>query len=232
MSLLTIVQNACAELSLDQPASVVTATDAMTIQMLKLAQRAGDELARDHNWSALRVTRNFTCTGAMPEPTEPPSDWQCFADDAMFWNKSRNFVLNGPVDASTWQRNVIRGTAPIPQIYRMLGGKLAIYQNTAGEIITYEYLSTNWIALAAGTTSAKWVLDTDTAIIPERVLELSLIFRWKQVKGLECSVEKANYENAKQNEIGSDRSAKAFGLSLSGRGSMSPGYWPGVVSVS
>lgn len=233
MSLLTIIQNVCAELSLDIPGLIMGSPDPTTLQLRVLAKRAGDELSRDHDWSVLLTQRSFTATGAIPEPAEPPSDWDRFGDNSVIWNNSRLWQLNGPVDPQTWQRNRVINTNPVPQIWRMIGGKLAIYPDVAGETISYEYFSGNWIAVNGGSTYAStWANDADTSRIVERVLELSLIWRWKRSKGLDYGEEMENFQRAKENEIGSDRAASPKSLSLPNRGEIPDNYWPGIITVT
>ncbi|RDJ12419.1 hypothetical protein [Rhizobium grahamii] len=233
MSLLTIVQNVCAELSLPVPTAVISSQDPTLIQLRILCQRAGDDLARDHDWSILRVIRTFACTGAYPEPNEPPGDWERFPDNSAMWNTSRLWVLNGPVDGQTWMRNTVLNSNPVPQLWRMFGGKLDIYPNVAGENVMYEYISKNWIAVSGGSTyAATWANDNDTGRIPERLLELSLIWRWKRAKGLDYSEELENFERAKESEVGSDRSATAVSLSNPNRGGVPDNWWPGFIQVN
>lgn len=233
MSLLTLIQNVCAELSLDIPGLVIGSPDPTTAQLRVLSQRAGDELARDYDWSILRIPTQFTSTGAYPEPNQPPADWERFADASVLWNNSMLWRLNGPVDAQTWQRNRIYNSNPVPQIWRLMqGGKLAIYPNTVGQIISYEYVSANWVSISpSGVSSPTWTTDNDTSLISQRVLELSLMWRWKRSKGLEYAEEMENFQRAKESEIGSDRASSAFSLSKPNRGNIPDNYWPGTIVV-
>ncbi|MBX4954300.1 phage adaptor protein [Rhizobium lentis] len=232
MSLLTIIQNVCAEISIDPPTAVMSSADPQIAQLRILSFRAGRELMRGHDWSALVVVRNFTATGAIPEPSEPPADWDRFGVNSKIWNTSRLWQLNGPVEPQTWERNTIINSNPVPQIWRMLGGKLAIYPNDAGENIRYEYVSSSWVAVNGGTTYADtWANDTDTARFPEELIELSTIWRWKRAKGLDYGEEMANFERAKESAIGSDRAAAPMDISLPNRGQVPENYWPGIITV-
>jgi hypothetical protein len=132
----------------------------------------------------------------------------------------------------TWQRNLAISTNPVPQIWRMSGGKLEFLSNVAGETISYEYQSTNWIIAATGTTKSAWTDDTDICRLPDRLLELSLIWRWKRAKGLDYAEEMANFMLARESEIGSDRAASAFSLAKPNRGQVPDSWWPGSVAVS
>ncbi len=63
MSLLSIIQNACRELSLNQPNAVVSSSDKQILQLLSFANKAGREIMRtpvkDVGWSFLQNTFNF-----------------------------------------------------------------------------------------------------------------------------------------------------------------------------
>lgn len=230
MSLLTIIQNVCAEIDLDSPTAITSSADPQLKQLQILSYRAGKDLLKDHDWSVLNTVRNFTATGVTPEPTEPPSDFSNFTANSVIWNTSRLWQLSGPVEPQTWERNTIFNSNPVPQIWRMLGGKLAIFPNVATETMRYEYISKNWIAVMGGSTYAeKWANDTDTSRIPEDLIELSLIWRWKRAKGLDFGEELENYERAKESAIGADRAAQPISLSMPNRGEVPDNYWPGTI---
>ena len=233
MSLLTIIQNVCAEIDLDPPTAVMSSADPQIMQLRILSTRAGRDLMREHDWSTLLVDRQFTATGVNPEPTEPPADWDRFAANAKIWNASRLWQLNGPVEPQTWQRQTILNSNPVPQIWRMSGGKLDIYPNASGETIGYEYISGFWVAVNGGATYAgNWANDTDTARFPEDLLELSLIWRWKRAKGLDYGEELAGFERSKEAAIGADRAASPLDLSLPARNGAPENYWPGTITVA
>lgn len=232
MTILSIIQNVCAEIDLDPPAAVVSSADPQIRQLQILSYRAGKDLLKDHDWSVLMTTRNFTATGIIPEPAEPPVDFGRFTANSVIWNTSRLWQLNGPVEPQTWERNTILNSNPVPQLWRMLGGKLAIFPNVATETMRYEYISKNWIAVMGGSTyAANWANDTDTARFPEDVLELSLIWRWKRAKGLDYGEELENFERAKESAIGDDRAAQPISLSMPYRGEVPENYWPGIITV-
>lgn len=233
MSLLTIIQNVCAEIDLDPPTAVMSSADPQIMQLRILSTRAGRDLMREHDWSALMVRRQFVATGANPEPAEPPADWNRFAANAKIWNASRLWQLNGPVEPQSWQRQTILNSNPVPQIWRMAGGKLDIYPNVSGETMEYVYISGFWVAVNGGAATADiWANDTDTARFPEDLLELSLIWRWKRAKGLDYGEEIASFERSKEAAIGADRAASPVGLSLPARGEVPENYWPGTITVA
>lgn len=232
MSLLTVTQKACATLSISIPGIVIGNPDPTTTQLLYLLQDAGDEIARKYDWSTLVTARSFTATGAYPEPTALPADWEKFTDNSVIWNNSRLWQLNGPVDSQTWQRNRVVNTNPVPQIWRMYQGDLDIYPNTAGETISFEYVSNAWVSHTVGGNTSTLTADTDTFLFQERLLQLALIWRWKDAKGLDFESSFMKYNAALEGAIASDRAAAPKSLSKPSRGQVPDNYWPGIITVT
>ena len=58
---------------------------------------------------------------------------------------------------------------------------------------------------AWNTDKAKFTLDTDGIALPERLLTLGLIWRWRSQKRMEYSEDMANFEIAKAEEITNDK---------------------------
>lgn len=67
LDLISIIQAVTAELGLVQPSIAIGATDLQTQQLVALVNRAGDELKRDHNWTALQTL--FTLNVGAPTLT-------------------------------------------------------------------------------------------------------------------------------------------------------------------
>lgn len=228
MTLLTMIQNVCDELSLDPPTEVISSTDPMVSQLLRLVKRQGDDMARDYDWTKLIVLREFTATADYPQ-NEPPDDLERFLDNSTLWNKSRLWRVNGPVLPSDWQRLRVINSNPVPQIWRMMDGKIDIYPITAGEVYSYEYVSGEWIEHIDGSTGRTFTADTDTARISERIIELGVIYRWKKAKGFAYADFEADYQKALENEVGSDRAQAPWTLSKPWRGQPPGSWWPGTV---
>lgn len=182
MTLKTMVRDICDELAIDAPTEVISSQDPLILQLTRLVKRQGDDMARAYDWSVLIVQREFTATADYPQ-NEPPADWERFLDNSTLWNKSRLWRVNGPVLPADWQRLRIINSNPVPQIWRMVNGKIDIYPVTAGEIYSYEYVSGEWITHADGSTGRTFTADDDTCRISERLISLGVIWRWKMAKG-------------------------------------------------
>lgn len=196
MSLLSIVTEAAALVGVDQPTAVANATDANAVQFRALAQQEGDELSRAHDWRRLKVQGSITGDGST-EFWDLPADYDRQMAGDNLWLSSRPMLaLDGPISDQDMLSIKAGVQRPTVSVWRYFGNQLQVYPVlTATQVVTLEYRSSSWILAADGTTTRDaWVADTDTAVIPERIIKLGVIWRWKRSKGLDYAEEFATYQ--------------------------------------
>ena len=182
MSLLTIVQNASNMCSLPEPATVVNNTNQATKEMLSILNSLGTELMQEFSWSVLRKEGTFTTVAAAEQVTVATewTDLDRFLPET-FFNRTERRKIFGPVTAQIWQwdRSVVSQTVFDTVYFR--DGKLFLTPNpSAGESVYFEYISKNWCKSSGGTGQSAFAADTDLGVIDELILQLGLIYRWKQ----------------------------------------------------
>jgi hypothetical protein len=169
----------------------------------------------------ITIDRQATASGAalivVCKDSYPlPSDYLGMVDQTE-WDRTNRWQLLGPLEAQEWQ--VLRsGIAPVgPRFrFRLWGGKIYIDPPPQRiSTIAFEYVAKSWVVSAIGVYQSDWLLDTDTSLIDEDLLELELIWRFKQQKGLEYA---EDFNQAKQ-AISRDRGRIMSGrvLNLSSR---------------
>ena len=195
MSLLTIVQNACAELSLVQPTAVVGSTDRQVQQLLGLANRAGNMLADRYPWQALREEFTFLTLNQATQMALVPTDFDRWVPNS-FFNRSTRRPMTGPITAVEWQwiqAQPVFSTAYL--MWNERGGNFNIAPNPpAGQTIAGEYISNNWCKSNASVPQSAFLADTDTAYLDEDLLTLGLIWRFLRRKGMDYAEELSDYE--------------------------------------
>ena len=106
MTLLTLVANICNETGFDAPSSVIGSSDDTAIQMLALANKGGQQLAKRGKgiggWAILQTEHTFTTTSGTAEYALP-SDFEALIDDTL-WDRTNFWKLRGPISPSEWQR--------------------------------------------------------------------------------------------------------------------------------
>lgn len=225
MTLLTICQAVGKKLGLAQPSGAFSETDDMVEQWVSLAQEAGDDLARDHDWSVLTVVRTFSGVEDQVQTGEPPTAavaFDRFAQNTAIWDVTNKRKLMGPQTPAEWQRTTIDTISGIDKRWTLIGGVLNIYPvPTTSDSYTYTYITKNWIRVSGGSQDddvSEWTDDSNTSLLPERLIVLSTIWRYKAAKGLEYGEDMATFEREKQRYIARDRGPRIVSTTANFRG--------------
>src|ERR1051326_6742553 len=104
MSLITIIQDACADLSLPQPTSVVGNSTGHAPLLLRLAKEELNSLATRYEWQALRAENTFSATATAVQVTASaiPVDFDRMVNES-FFNRTSKRRVYGPLAAEDWQ---------------------------------------------------------------------------------------------------------------------------------
>lgn len=209
MSLLSVAQNVATDLGLRQPPAIVGSTDPTAIMLLRLANKEGESLSRWHEWQALVNEVTFT-TLAQEIQTDAldPDTYGRMVRNAEVWNRSLNLRYSGPTPQRYWQRaKASNTTTGFVGNWRILLGQLHIYPvPTAGQTLAFEIVTKNWVSAADATPQAAYMADTDESILPERLIELGMLWRYRQGRGFpQYAEDMETYEREKELEAAADR---------------------------
>lgn len=194
MSLLTMIQGACDRLSLSRPSSVIAATDLHTRQLLGLAQQEGKELVKRHTWQKLTKEKTFSSTAAAAQTGAIPSDFDHFIDNT-FFNRTAKRHLEGPLNPQEWQFAQAVTATTVIESFRQRGDDILITPTpSTGTTYAYEYVSNQWCESSGGADQSVWTADTDVGLLPEELMTLGVIWRFRQAKGLDYSEQFRTYE--------------------------------------
>lgn len=215
MSLLTLIRSACDRIGLQRPTAVTSASDQTTRTLLAFANEEGQDLARLHIWQQLRKEATFTTVAQEQQTSSIPTDWLRFVPDS-FWNRTQKRPLAGPKSPQDWQQMKAATSQPAIDTFMVRAGTICIYPNpTAGETCAYEYVAKNWV-LSSGNYYDEFQADADTTLIPERLIALGVVWRFKQSKGLAWEGDYGKWEAQFLQERMSDEPAttRMFGAPL------------------
>jgi hypothetical protein len=218
MSLLTLIQQATDELGLQRPSSVanaVTADDTVR-QLVALANREGEELARRHAWTALQREHQFA-TVAGTAAYALPQDFDRFLDDTQ-WDRANRWALAGPIGPQQWQ--ALKSGAPglaSRRRFRILGGVTTAFRldpipAASGDLLVFEYVTRNWCRSLQGAEQNAWAADDDAGLISERLMLLGLKWRFLRAIGMAYDQEQDDYERAVRAETARDGGAPVLRL--------------------
>ena len=229
-TLLQIVQDACRDVGQPRPSVVASATEATSGRMLRLLNKAGQQLIKDHDWSILMNVRSFTPLAAETQ-VEPPSDYDRITSQSGLWDVNNKRPVVGPIAMEKWLRLTIDNVASIDKYWRLIGSVIHILPApTATDSFRYSYQSKNWVANASGMPKPNFTADDDYPLIHDELLTLELVWRWKQEIGIDYAEDLANSARLKEVIIAADRGPSILSLSQPNGGSLPENFWPGVIT--
>ena len=196
MSLLTLCQDGADLLGLPRPSAVVAASDNTTRRMLALANVEGQTLAKRTRWQALikeatHTTLAATDQGAI-ETLAPGFSWLI---GRTMWNRANQDRIGGPLSPAEWQaRQAAPATGPYAE-FRIRAGRLLMDPApSVGQTIAFEYGSRHWCQSSGGADEEAWAADSDVGVLPEALMKLGLVWRFKQASGLDYAEAFRHYE--------------------------------------
>lgn len=228
MTLLAIVQNAQDLISgMPRCSSVIGNTDPQVRQLLALANEAGRTLIDVHPWAVLTKKHTFTTVAAELQPGFLPADFHRFVDETM-WNTSRRMRVNGPMTSKEYSEMKAMVTSPSVAWFARRGGwsDFIIYPApSAGETISYDYISAAYAKSNLGIDQMSFQADTDISPFT-RLISLGLVWMWLSRKGLDFSTELSTYQLALQRMIAADGGRRRLDATGSAGGYVQPPSTP------
>ena len=208
MTLLSVVQNACNELGISSPSTVIGNADSQIKQLLALSNREGKALAARPaaGWERLLEEATFNTQAQESQGTiESLAPGYKYLINQTIWNRTQQREVYGVISPQEWQRLKATETTGVFDHFRINGGEMLFYPvPTAGEAIYFEFMSRNWCESSGGTGQQVWSDDTDVGRIDEELLTLGLIWRWKAMKGFSYQEEFNEYERQVADAIARD----------------------------
>ena len=236
MSLLTLVQDVSRTLGMTTPTVVTTSADQRVLELLVMANTAGNELARRYYWQELTREVTFSATGTIDQGYLTGSiatDFGYFIDQT-FWDRSLRLPIIGPVTAQEWQSDLSWAVVSPPYKFIVQNDKLKVGPTalTAGDTLVFNYMTKNWCESSTGTGQSSFQADTDVTRIPEELFKLELIWRWKSAKGLAYAEDMENAEEQIERYTGQNAGRRVLFIGGSGiyylAENVPAGDWPQV----
>lgn len=219
----TILNRVAAEVGLDQADNPFESTDKSFIQMKTLLNIAGDELADLWNWQFL--IKEHSITTVVPGDDgdyDFPSNYLRMVNQT-HWETTNQRPLIGPLSPQEWQYLTnCDVTSALDVSFRLRDGNFSIFPQPPenGLIITFEYISRNWVLdSTTGTTYvSSCTLGADTPLYDRTLLSRMLKVKWLEAKNFDTTKAQADLDQAFAMLTQSDKGAPV--LSAGGRRGM------------
>lgn len=228
MTLLQVVSEFCRRTGLTVPTSIMESSDETVLQIAALANEILEDLAERHSWSTVTYSATFTSVAAESQgelTTLAPNAFLKIQNNTI-WDRTTRLPIWGPLDPVQWQQlQALPNTGPLYR-YRIQEGLLKIYPTMpAGHDMAFDYTSCGLVqATALGAIKEYFTVDTDTFLLPAKLLLQGLRWKWKQEKGLPYAENFRTYENSVAEASGSDGTKPVLNMA-GGSSSIQPGIF-------
>jgi hypothetical protein len=206
MTVLSACQEAAIELSQTEPTTLFSTAGTFAKELRVQANKSAVAISKAYDWQAL--TKLATITGDDSDASFPlPDDYDRMVLKTNLASSASNLDLVKTRDLDQWAYFQNHPGTTVPGYWMVLGGEVQINPAPAtGVVHSYYYITKN---VVSGTKPA-FTADADTFVLPERLLTLSIIWRWRASKRMEYAEDMRNFEIALGEETATDKGSRVL----------------------
>ena len=198
------------------PTSVFSSADTFARELAALSNEAARAIANAKDWRTLMVLKTESGDG-VTTAFSFPSDYDRFPLDGMVYSTSYQLPLEKVDDEQEWLDREIRSFIGSIGYWIVLGGAMNIKGSggaamAVGESAKYYYLSKYIVTNEGAVTQEEFTADTDSFRLPERLLTLELIWRWRHRKGFDYGEDMRNAEIARAEEFAKEKGRRTISV--------------------
>lgn len=210
MTVLSVCQDAAIFLNQTEPTTLFSTSDSFAKEIRACANESAVAIAEAYDWQIL--TKLATVTGDGADTSFPlPTDYDRMVMKTNLAGSQSNIDLVKSRDLDQWAYFQNHGATSVPGHWLILGGEIQFSPAPALNVqYSYYYMTKN---VVSGSKVA-FTADADVFVLPERLLKLDVIWRWRSMKRLEYAEDMENFNIAMSKAITKDKGARVL---VSGR---------------
>lgn len=208
MTVLTACSDASKLMGFGAMSAVFTSADPFAAELSAIANEAAQDIGKAHDWHKLLVL-NAQAGDGSATAFDLPSDYDRMPVKAAVFLTSTTRPMTRIDDLDVWMDHRLQSLGDPLGEWMLLGGQINIYPAMpSGVSAKFYYISNQVAADSGGTAKAAFTADSDVFRLPERLLKLALIWRWRQMKGYDYAEDLQSYEVALAREIKNDKGSR------------------------
>lgn len=220
MTVLSACRSAAPYIGLALPTSVYGSSEREHIELAEIANEAAADIMEAHDWQGLKLLNTYTGDGAAAD-FALPSDFLRMPKDQRVWSSAQETPMTHVLSHDDWLELEVKSYELVIRAWTILGGRFAIKPTMPSTETAKFYYQSNLYARAGdGSFKTAFDSDADSFRLPERLLKLAIIWRWKAAKGMDYAEDMANAETAQAKAIAADKGSRTMAI---GRGSYPKG---------
>lgn len=185
------------------------------LEITDLVNEVARDIAKSHDWQALVQICTLSGDGATSEFDLPPDYDRMLVASRLQDPANWAWGYRQISDINAYLSSTAQGFGSSPGGWIIFGSEMRFSPAPTGEA-QFPYIS-SFYARDSATTLTKCVFtaDTDCFVLPERLLTLGLVWRWRENKKLDFTGDQEAFTKAIGEYAAKDRGARSFSRSSS-----------------
>lgn len=228
MAILAAMQSAAVVLVGRKPTNFFGSTEKFELEIADLINEVAEDIARYQDWEGLQAVSALTANGVATSLPLPADYSRMLKNSVVRSSAYRLWGLTRYDNINDYLQDVASGFRVAPGGWIITGGQIKFNPAPTGTA-SFPYISSYWATGVNGVRKSQFDTDTDTFVLPERLLKLGLIWRWRENKKLDASGDQEAFTKALDEYAVSDGGSRVY--RYNGRRSF-PGThlaWPGLL---
>lgn len=211
MAILAALQSASVRLFGQKPQTFFGATTQFEVELCDLADEVAQDIAKYQDWQALTRIGAITGDGTTSD-FALPIDYDRMLQNATLQDLSTWFWgFYGYTDINAFVLDQARGFNAYPGGWIIFNNRIRFSPApAAAQEATFPYITKNWAIDTSTAPKDKFTADTDSFALPERLLTLGLVWRWRENKKLDAAGDQEAFIKALDEYAARDGGAKIF----------------------
>lgn len=194
MAIRDALQSASVKLVGYKPAVFFTSDEEFELQLVDLINDAARDICRTQDWTVLQRTYTISGNGELAEFPLPPDydrmNIEAELQDPSNWAWGYAHIRN----MNEWIYRSQSGFQPYPGGWILFDNKLHFTPPPAvGNQAIFPYISNQRVIGADAVPKTLFTADDDSFVLPEELLMLWLVWRWREQKRLDATNDQANF---------------------------------------
>lgn len=215
MSILSVVQDSAPACGFATPALLVADPGATSLDIQVTLKTVAEDIQARYDWQAYKTLGVLTGDGAALV-FNFPSNYNRMLKQARLWPSAQpNAPLTHITDTDVWLGIVTQSFTAVVGAWTIFGDQINVRmggQSTPlalAATVSFYYITNLLWKDSGGTPKIAITADSDVFRLPEKLLRLGFIAKWKSNKGRYAAQEWSDFEDALAVAVGGDKGAKS-----------------------
>lgn len=192
-----------------KPANFFGSPETFELEMADLINEVAEDVARYQDWQALQAVASLTGNGTTAAFDLPDDYSRMLKDSDVVSSAYRLWGFTRYDDLNAFLRDKVDGFRAAPGGWIITSNQIQFNPAPTGTA-SFPYIASTWAIDEFGIRKPQFTDDTDTFLLPERLLKLGLIWRWREQKKLDASGDQEAFAKALDEYAVSDGGSRVY----------------------